>query len=565
MTTRSQTLDSLRQQPQVDVLVIGGGINGIGTFRDLALQDVNVLLVDKGDFCAGASAASSHMVHGGLRYLENGEFRLVREALIERNRLLQNAPHYVHPLPTTIPIFSWLSGMLNAPLKFLGLRDKPGERGALIIKAGLTMYDQFTRGFQMTPAHTMHSRAQALAQRPGLNPDIVCTATYYDAWMPYPERICMELIADAEALTERARAVNYLSAIGGEGDSVTLLDELTGERYTVQPKVVINAAGPWIDFVNRAMNQPTRFIGGTKGSHLVLDHPELHALCKGHELFFENSDGRITLFFPLMDKVLVGTTDIRIENPDEAICTEDEVDYMLDLIQVVFPGLPVDRSHIVFRFCGVRPLPNSEAATAGQISRDHSIRTLEPGDSLNYPVLSLIGGKWTTFRAFSEQATDEALARLSLKRKHTTREMPIGGGRDYPKNSTDRRALLRQIEIDTGLDHARIEMLFNRYGTHACEVAAFLAAAPDAPLAHHPGYSQREIIYLTQTEQVAHVDDLLLRRSLIGMLGELTPALLHEVAAIVGSTLGWDDARREAEIARVVNLWQTRHSVDLSL
>src|SRR5574341_946071 len=141
---RNEILSALKNKPEVSVLVIGGGINGIGTFRDLALQGVNVLLVEKGDFCSGASAASSHMLHGGIRYLENGEFRLVREALHERNLLLKNAPHYAKPLPTTVPIFSWFSGFLNAPLKFLRLREKPAERGAVVIKLGLMMYDAFT-------------------------------------------------------------------------------------------------------------------------------------------------------------------------------------------------------------------------------------------------------------------------------------------------------------------------------------------------------------------------------------------------------------------------------------
>src|ERR1044071_4113894 len=138
---RKDSLAALRQQSDVSVLIVGAGVNGIGTFRDLALNGVDVLLVDKGDFCSGASAASSHMLHGGIRYLENGEFRLVREALTERNRMLQNAPHYSKPLPTTIPIFSWFSGIFNAPLKFLNLRDKPSERGAIIIKIGLVLYD----------------------------------------------------------------------------------------------------------------------------------------------------------------------------------------------------------------------------------------------------------------------------------------------------------------------------------------------------------------------------------------------------------------------------------------
>src|SRR5215468_12701645 len=151
--TRKDALTALRQQSDVSILIVGGGVNGIGTFRDLALQGVDVLLVEKNDFCSGASAGSSHMLHGGIRYLENGEFRLVREALTERNRMLHNAPHYSKPLPTTIPIFSWFSGFLNAPLKFLNLRDKPGERGAVVIKIGLMLYDWFTRGQQGLPGH----------------------------------------------------------------------------------------------------------------------------------------------------------------------------------------------------------------------------------------------------------------------------------------------------------------------------------------------------------------------------------------------------------------------------
>src|SRR5678815_1335231 len=143
---RNEILTSITQNPNVSVLIIGGGINGIGTFRDLALNGVDVLLVERGDFCSGASSASSHMAHGGIRYLENGEFRLVREAVQERNRMLQNAPHIVKPLPTAIPIFRRFSGLLNAPLKFFNLLDRPAERGALVIKIGLMFYDAFTQG-----------------------------------------------------------------------------------------------------------------------------------------------------------------------------------------------------------------------------------------------------------------------------------------------------------------------------------------------------------------------------------------------------------------------------------
>src|SRR5678809_1017537 len=140
---RNEIFLALKNKPKISVLIVGGGINGIGTFRDLALNGVDVLLVEKSDFCSGASSASSHMAHGGIRYLENGEFRLVREAVQERNRLLQNAPHVVKPLPTTIPIFKRFSGLLNAPAKFFKLLDKPSERGSLVIRIGLMMYDAY--------------------------------------------------------------------------------------------------------------------------------------------------------------------------------------------------------------------------------------------------------------------------------------------------------------------------------------------------------------------------------------------------------------------------------------
>src|SRR5574340_1275510 len=138
---RQETLASLRESPNPSVLIVGAGINGIGTFRELALNGIDVLMVDRGDFCSGSSAASSRMAHGGIRYIENGEFRLVREAVRERNRMIKNAPHLVKPLPTTIPMFKYFSGLFNAPLKFLGWLDRPSERGAVIIKLGLMMYD----------------------------------------------------------------------------------------------------------------------------------------------------------------------------------------------------------------------------------------------------------------------------------------------------------------------------------------------------------------------------------------------------------------------------------------
>ncbi|HUM26608.1 MAG TPA: FAD-dependent oxidoreductase, partial [Anaerolineales bacterium] len=193
---RNEILEQLKTNPKISVLIVGAGINGIGTFRELALNGVDVLLVDRGDFCSGASAASSHMAHGGIRYLENGEFRLVREAVQERNRMIQNAPHIVQPLPTTIPIFKYFSGLFNAPLKFLGWLDKPSERGSVIIKLGLIMYDAYTGKTRTVPRHQFFSRAEALKNWPRLNSEIVNTAKYYDGLISNPERLALEVMLD---------------------------------------------------------------------------------------------------------------------------------------------------------------------------------------------------------------------------------------------------------------------------------------------------------------------------------------------------------------------------------
>src|SRR6185369_12088305 len=348
---RNEILAELKKNPQVSVLIVGGGINGIGTFRDLALNGVDVLLVERGDFCSGASAASSHMAHGGIRYLENGEFRLVREAVQERNRMIQNAPHLVKPLPTVIPMFKAFSGLFNAPLKFLRVLDKPSERGSVIIKLGLMMYDAYTSAQgdhrqRAVPKHQFLSRKKSLERWKHMNPEVINTAIYYDGAILQPERLAVETLLDAEAENPNARALNYVSMVGGAEDTILVRDELTDETYDVKPKLVINAAGPWIDFTNRKLGLSSGYIGGTKGSHLVIQHDELRRTIGDHEFFFENKDGRIVLIFPLYDRVLIGTSDIPVDNPDEVRCTEEEIEYFLEMVRRVFPGIQLTRDNI---------------------------------------------------------------------------------------------------------------------------------------------------------------------------------------------------------------------------
>ena len=564
---RNEVLSALKKDPEVSVLIVGGGINGIGVFRDLALNGVDVLLVERGDFCSGASSASSHMAHGGIRYLENGEFRLVREAVRERNRLLLNAPHLVKPLPTTIPIFKRFSGLLNAPLKFFGMLDKPSERGALVIKLGLLMYDAYTgaQSAQRTvPRHQILSRKKSLAKWKQLNPDIINTAVYYDGAILQPERLAVELILDAESEDPNARALNYVSMIGGSEDTIILRDELTDGTYDVHPRLVINAAGPWIDFTNRKLGLSTRFIGGTKGSHIVVKHDELRKAIGENEFFFENEDGRIVLIFPLYDHVLIGTSDIPVENPDEAHCTDEEIDYFLNLTRRIFPSLGLTRENIVFQFSGVRPLPRSTAKTVSQISRDHSIEVLS-GDwtHLRFPVYSLVGGKWTSFRAFSEQVTDKALAYLGLSRQKDTRSLPIGGGRGFPRDSADLKRQIESLSAWTGVARERLKVLFERYGTRAESIATFMNGGTDFILRSMPDYSRREMIFLVQHEKIVHLDDFVLRRSMLAMLGRLTREMVDELADAFGNALGWKTEQKTAEVARTLSILADRHGVRL--
>ncbi len=543
---------------------MGAGINGVGTFRDLALNGVDVLLVDRADFCSGASAASSHMAHGGIRYLENGEFRLVREAVQERNAMIVNAPHLVRPLPTTIPIFRRFSGLLNAPLKFLGVLDRPSERGSLVIKIGLMLYDAYTGAQRTVPRHRFMGRAESLQRWNKLNPAIVHTATYYDGAILQPERLAVELIEDAEAFNPQARALNYVRLVGVQDGMARLKDEVGGQEYVVRPRILVNAAGPWIDTCNEILGNPTHFIGGTKGSHIVLNHPELRKAIGDHEFFFENKDGRIVLIFPLYDRVLIGTSDIAVEDADGVRCTEEEVDYFLELVKRVFPTIDVRRSEIVFRFSGVRPLAASSSRTTGQITRDHEIQVSDPSTStLPFPVLSLVGGKWTSWRAFSEQVTDLCLDLLHQKRSVNTRLVAIGGGRDYPHDAPSRKLVLERLAAKCGGSYENADALLQRYGTRAVVIAEFMSAGHDVTLSSNPDYTRRELEFIVMHEKVIHLDDVLLRRSMLAMLGHVTRATLNEVAGVLAGALEWNQDRLDDEVARCASILREAHQVQL--
>lgn len=554
-------VQALRDAEDLDVLIIGGGINGLATLRDLALQGVSVALVERGDFVSGASSASSHMVHGGIRYLENGEFRLVKEAVTERNDLLKTAPHYVKPLETTIPIYKTFSGILSAPFRLLVThgRGKPNERGALLIKVGLIMYDTFSRDGGSVPRHKFLGKKKSLAELPKLNNDLAYTATYFDASMHDPERIALDVLRDGiEAGGGRTQAVNYVSAVGADADGVRVRDEISGEEFSVKAKVILNTAGPWTDLANQAMGLTTQFMGGTKGSHIVLDNPELLAATGGREIFFEHSDGRIVLIYPLKDRVLVGTTDIDADPAKPVVCTDDEIAYFFDLIGHVFPTVGVDRSQIVYTFSGIRPLPRHDDTAPGFVSRDYRI---VEDEIAGVPTMSLVGGKWTTFRALAEHLSMKTLQKLRRPHRVSTQGLSIGGGAGFPATPEQRR---RWVSARTNAHSAElVDAMLERYGTRADAVLAALPNEP-TPVPDAHGYYREELEWIAQNEQVVHLIDVLLRRTHLAFVGGMTERTLREVAEAVAGPLGWDSDRVDDEVARSTEILRSAHRVDLA-
>jgi len=548
---RIRRLEKLRRNERADVLIVGGGINGISAFRELALQGVDVMLVDRGDFMSGASAAPSRMIHGGLRYMENGEFELVRESLRERNALLANAPHYVRPLPTLIPIADHFSGIAAAVRRFLGGQAKPGPRGSVIVKLGLTLYDLYAGAWHALPRHRFLNGTQLRAQWPALRSDIACGAVYYDARITYPERLGVELILDTEAAAPKALALNHVGLTASAGESVVLSDSLTKAEFILAPRIVVNATGAWIDMTNGALaEKPPRLIGGTKGSHLVIDNARLSRALGDTMVYYANRDGRICIVFQHLGHVLAGSTDIRVDTPEGVCCEVVESDYILQSLHEIFPAIEIGEADIIYRFSGVRPLPASTTEVNAEISRDHRCEWLSPDAGAAMPVLNLIGGKWTTFRAFGAEAADAVLARLGTRRQRTTETLAIGGGRGFPADEGSRTEWIVKTAAANSLAAEHVGRLLERYGTRAQALCAGLK--PEDGLASLPHYSRREIEWLVENEQVTTLSDLILRRMALAMTGELSLAGITEISAIVAAVLGWDEPRRTAETAALL-------------
>lgn len=291
----------------------------------------------------------------------------------------------------------------------------------------------------------------------------------------------------------------------------------------------------------------------------MLDHPELLEATGGREIFFEHEDGRVVLIYPMLGRVLVGTTDLEHDMNEPAVCTDEEVQYFFDLIRHVFPTIKVNEQDIVYKFSGVRPLPNHDDTAPGFVSRDYQVKETRLTDQTT--MLSLIGGKWTTFRALSENLGSKALEFLGERQVQSTAGVAIGGGKNFPMNDGALSAWYAARESKAS--HDRLRILFERYGTRADQVMVQLGDNEQL-LENTNELSVQEIAYLAENEQVGRLIDVFIRRTNLAFRGLVTKDLVNEVAHYLADPMGWDQSQLQAEIDHSLSVLAERHGVILS-
>ncbi|MDQ3653925.1 MAG: glycerol-3-phosphate dehydrogenase/oxidase [Chloroflexota bacterium] len=516
-----------------DIIVVGGGINGSGVARDAALRGLKVLLLDKTDIAAGTTSWSSRLIHGGLRYLEHGEIPLVYESLQERERLLHIASHLVFPLPLTLPIYGY------------------HKRGPLTIRAGMIAYDILSWNKSL-PRHRMYSRAGALAHEPGLNPrDLKAAARYYDAQIVFPERISVENMLDAVAhgaiVRNRAR-VDDLILEAGRIRGVQFEDESTGERHLARGGTVVNVAGPWVDRVLRDAGIETPdnpLLGVTKGTHIVV---EPFPGAPSDALYIEaKTDGRPYFIIPWNNLYLIGTTDDRYDgDPNRVVPTEGEIAYLLEETNVAIPSAALTRDSVCYAYAGLRPLPHQESGSESAITRRHIIHDHAPQV---YGLLSIVGGKLTTYRNLSEQTVDKVgdLLGMDLPDSTTGTGLLPGAPESFGAFARD-----FQQARPSWLGERSASYLLHIYGVRANDVVAM--AERDAALREivspATGLIAAAIVFSFTDEQASTLTDAIMRRTMIGYASDAGFDALEGVGQAVAHGLGWDDRRIATELER---------------
>ncbi len=475
----------------VDLLIVGGGINGVGIARDAAGRGLSVLLVEQDDLAAHTSSASTKLIHGGLRYLEYGEFRLVREALIERERLWGMAPHIIWPLRFVLP-------------------QGQSPRPAWMVRLGLFLYDHLGGRKRLPGTDTVSLAGSPLGA--GLSPRTGKAFVYSDCWVEDSRLVALNAVdAGERGATIRTRARLVDARRGADGWAATV-EEANGERRTVAARVLVNAAGPWVaEVLGRTSGaRNDRGVRLVKGSHIVV--PRLYE--GDHALMLQNDDRRIVFAIPYEGEfTLVGTTDEAWEGaPGRAEIDEGETRYLLDTIARYFERR-VTASDIVWTYSGIRPLYDDRSANASAVTRDY-VLDMDAGEG-RAPMLSIFGGKITTYRKLAEHAMREIAPFLPHGGPAWTAGAPLPGG-DMPGGDFDR--FLADLQArHPRLPQALLRRLARAYGTR---VDAILHGVSDvADLGEDLGghLHVREVDYLVEQEWARTPEDILWRRSKLGL------------------------------------------------
>jgi glycerol-3-phosphate dehydrogenase len=497
-----------------DVAVVGGGIIGCGIARDAALRGLRVALFERRDFGSGTTSASTRIVHGGLRYLEMFDFRLVRLDLRERETLLRIAPHLVRPLEFLIPFFD---GDHVSPLK---------------LRTGLALYDVLSYDKRL-PSRRWLSAAEARAADPVLQrPDVRGAAAYHDARADSPERLALENALDAE--THGARVRNYCEVVSTTpgarqgAETFTRLrvrDTFDGHEADLSARVLVNATGAWFERTAASLTgrTPGR-IRTTKGIHIVVPPVTNHAL-----VLYSRVDRRLLFAIPRGGLTWIGTTDTDYHgDPSDARATLSDVEYLIESVRGIFPTLR--REDVLFTTAGVRALVR-RSGTESSVSRMHKVVLGEPVAPAG--VVSVLGGKITGYRAIAEEVTDAVCRHLGVNRESSTADTPLPGARTSNAGAS-----------------ADAPHLYHLYGSRAADIMALARSMPDLGRPLSPKYPdiEAQVAFAVRAEHCVTLTDFLRRRTLLGASEDQGLEAALPAARLMAAELGWTHSRLEAEI-----------------
>ena len=488
---------SVSSTPPFDIFIIGGGINGCGIARDAAGRGYSVGLAEMNDLASGTSSWSTKLIHGGLRYLEHYEFRLVREALMERETLWSMAPHIIWPLRFVLP-------------------HQKGIRPAWLVRLGLFLYDHIG-GRKELPATKVLDLKTDEAGIP-LKPGFGKAFEYSDCWVNDARLVvlnAMDARSNGADIRTRTKLVSAKRETTNEGKPIWrigLEDTLSGARSEVFSRLIVNAAGPWVDNVlASAVGANSKNVRLVQGSHIVIKKKFGH----DRAYFFQNSDGRIFFAIPYeRDFTLVGTTDQDYAgDPAHVAITDQEIDYLITGAGAYFKE-PILRSDIVWTYSGVRPLFDDGASAAQEATRDYVLKSEGGGDIA--PLVNIFGGKITTYRRLAESMMEKISSLIGGKGSNWTRGAKLPGG-DFPHMGYDN--LVAQILQEYPfLPAEAAERLVRLYGTRSSDMLVGATKYSDLGEDFGFGLTESEVEYLIRQEWAVSADDVLWRRTKLGLL-----------------------------------------------